>query len=199
MVMSDGALLIRPTLFALCNGALYKCDKNRFGKVDVMLGWLKRVISTFRGLEGQAAADDEPTVWLPEWTAFLLTKVAFYRVLSDEDKTLFNRRVILFLSTTAVYSGQFEVTDNDRLLVAASAIVPVWGFSKWHYFNLQTVYLPPAAFNINIEFGQPDSCITGMVGSGKMANNLCLAGRRYIRALRIVKISRTWVFMSLCI
>ena len=140
-----------------------------------MLGWVKRVVSAFFGLGAKNTVNEVSTVWLPEWTAFLLAKVAFYRVLTEDDKNLFNQRVLLFLSTTRVESGQFEVSDNDRLLVAASAIIPVWGFKKWHYFNLETVYLLPAAFNEDIEFGQPSSRITGMVGSGKMANKLVLS------------------------
>jgi len=114
-------------------------------------------------------------VWPVAWTEFLLAKVAFYRVLDEQEKTLFHQRVMLFLNTTEIESGQFEVTDHDRLLVAASAIIPVWAFKKWHYFNLKTVYLLPAAFNENIEFGQPDSCITGMVGTGVMSNKLVLS------------------------
>lgn len=137
-----------------------------------MLGWIKGLVRVFRGEQDTA---DAASAWLPEWTAFLLEKVAFYRVLDEDERRLFNRRVLLFLSTTAVESGQLEVTDNDRLLVAASAIIPVWAFEHWHYFNLKTVYLLPAAFNEDIEFGQPDSCITGMVGTGKMANKLVLS------------------------
>ncbi|SMF06287.1 hypothetical protein SAMN02745866_00487 [Alteromonadaceae bacterium Bs31] len=140
-----------------------------------MLRWLKRVVRAFFGLERQQRPSEASAVWLPEWSAFLLEKVAFYRVLDDDEKNLFQQRILLFLSTTRVESGQFEVTDNDRLLVASSAIIPVWSFKKWHYFNLEAVFLLPAAFNENIEFGQPDSCITGMVGSGKMANKLVLS------------------------
>jgi Mlc titration factor MtfA (ptsG expression regulator) len=104
-----------------------------------------------------------------------ITLFCFYRVLNTEVRLLFNQRVLLFLSTTAVESGQLEVIDNDRLLVADSAIIPVWGFKQWHYFNLKTVYLLPTTFNENIEFGKPDSLITGMVGTGQMANKLVLS------------------------
>ena len=112
--------------------------------------------------------------WQQRWSDFLTDKVAFYRVLSEEDKTLFNQRVFLFLQTTTVEAGQFEVTDEDRLLVAASAIIPVWGFPKWHYFNLKSVVLVPAAFNMEFQCGQPDSNITGMVGTGPMSGKMVL-------------------------
>ncbi len=116
----------------------------------------------------------KPIQWRPEWSRFLMDKVAFYRALNESDRNLFEQRVVLFLQTTAVEAGQFEVTDEDRLLVAASAIIPVWGFPKWHYFNLRAVYLLPAAFNDRFECGQPDSLITGMVGTGPMSGKMAL-------------------------
>lgn len=113
--------------------------------------------------------------WQPKWSAYLNDKVAFYRTLSKEDKCLFDERARLFLETTSVEAGQFEVTDEDRLLVAASAVIPVWGFPDWHYFNIQKVFLLPASFNEQFECGQPDSLITGMVGTGPMSGKLALS------------------------
>lgn len=118
----------------------------------------------------------EPTSqWQHLWTDFLSQKVAFYRVLSEQDRTLFHQRVLLFLQTTAIEAGQFEVNDEDRLLVAASAIIPVWGFPKWHYFNLKAVFLLPGPFNKQFECGMPDSSISGMVGTGPMAGKMALS------------------------
>ncbi len=113
--------------------------------------------------------------WLPHWSAYLNDKVAFYRTLSKEDKSLFEERARLFLETTMVEAGQLEVTDEDKLLVAASAVIPVWGFPDWHYFNTRKVFLLPASFNEQFECGQPDSLITGMVGTGPMAGKLALS------------------------
>ena len=127
----------------------------------------------FVSLLGSKAPWD-PAQWDSSWSRFLADKVAFYRSLNDEDKVLFHQRVMLFLETTTVEAGQFDVTDGDRLLVAASAIIPVWGFPKWHYFNLRTVCLLPAAFNDRFECGQPDSHITGMVGTGPMNGKMVL-------------------------
>lgn len=113
--------------------------------------------------------------WQPAWSQFLLNKVAFYRGLNPSDRKTFEQRMQLFLLTTEVEAGVSGVTEEDRLLVAASAIIPVWGFPKWHYFNLRTVYLLDNAFNENLEFGLPDSCITGMVGTGRLAGKLVLS------------------------
>ncbi len=113
--------------------------------------------------------------WQQSWSDFLNDKVVFYRTLNDKDKILFQQRSLLFLQTTAVEAGQIEVSDEDCLLVAASAIIPVWGFPKWHYFNLRAVYLFPGVFNENFECGQPDSTISGMVGTGPMTGKMALS------------------------
>jgi len=113
--------------------------------------------------------------WQASWTAYLNESVTFYRTLSESDKSIFEKRVRLFLETTPVEAGQVEVTDEDRLLVAASAVIPVWGFPDWHYFNVKKVFLLPASFNERFECGQPDSLITGMVGTGPMSGKLALS------------------------
>tara|TARA_R110001592_G_scaffold336019_1_gene621111 strand:+ start:10261 stop:11052 length:792 start_codon:yes stop_codon:yes gene_type:complete len=113
--------------------------------------------------------------WQPEWSSFLDEKVIFYQTLDQKDKKIFEERVRLFLETTPVEAGQFEVNDEDKLLVASSAIIPVWGFPDWDYFNVQKVYLLPAAFNEQFECGQADSVFTGMVGKGPMSGKLALS------------------------
>jgi len=136
-----------------------------------MIACFKRIVGRFFGV--RQASKTVP--WQQPWSTFLTEKVAFYRMLSEADKLLFHQRVLLFLQTTAVEAGQFDVTDEDRLLVAASAIIPVWGFPRWHYFNLNTVFLLPAAFNENFECSELDSKITGMVGTGPMSGKMALS------------------------
>lgn len=135
--------------------------------IDTLKRWLTEFLS--------AKPTTKDIAWQQEWTDFLNEKVAFYRTLDGEDKALFNQRVILFLQTTSIESGQFEVTEEDALLVAASAIIPVWGFPKWHYFNLKAVYLLPGSFNGDFVCGQPDSTISGMVGTGPMSGKMALS------------------------
>ena len=99
----------------------------------------------------------------------------FYQSLNQADQLLFNKRVLLFLDTTRIESYDDIVTDQDRLLIAASAVIPVWGFPKWHYFNLKAVHLIPASFNANFQIGQADSVIAGMVGTGLMSGKMVLS------------------------
>lgn len=135
---------------------------------------MQNLISTLKTWLGLAPSKSI-IQWQKSWSAFLEEHVGFYRQLGESDKRLFEQRVILFLETTRIEAGQFEVTDEDRLLVAASAVIPVWAFDGWQYFNLEAVFLLPQAFNSHLEFNQPDSLITGMVGTGVMAGKLVLS------------------------
>jgi MtfA peptidase len=117
----------------------------------------------------------EPQPWQEHWSKLLEHHVAFYRQLPVEQRMEFERRITLFWQTTEIVAGQFEVEDLDRLLVAASAIIPVWSFPNWHYLNLKTVYLLPASFNQRFECGKLDSVMTGMVGTGPMSGKMALS------------------------
>ena len=135
------------------------------------MGLISNLIQYFRGRQRPS-----PTLlWQPNWSAFLTQSVAFYRVLTPENRKLFEQRIRLFLLTTTVEASAFEVTDEDCLLVAASAIIPVWGFPDWHYFNLKSVFLMPNAFNESFQCGQPDSLFTGLVGTGPMSGKMVLS------------------------
>ncbi|MAD46494.1 MAG: peptidase [Oceanospirillaceae bacterium] len=139
-----------------------------------MAGIFKRLGQRiFRWLDGEPLPLPE---WQPGWSDYLQDKVVFYRTLTDADKETFEYRVRHFLATTAVEGGiQVRVTDEDRLLVAASAIIPVWAFPDWHYFNVRSVFLLPGLFNARFECGEKDSLISGMVGTGPMAGKLALS------------------------
>lgn len=136
-----------------------------------MISVIKKLLGKFFSPKPKAS----DVVWQQRWSDILQKKVAFYRVLNDRDKALFHQRVLLFLETTAIEAGQFEITEEDALLVAASAIIPVWGFPNWHYFNLKAVYLLPSSFNAQFECGKPDSNISGMVGTGPFTGKMALS------------------------
>jgi len=124
----------------------------------------------------EPAAAVHSKIWQAQWSSFLQQKVSFYRNLSTEDKLCFEQRCVLFLATTRVEGSQdVTVVDNDKLLVAASAIIPVWGFPGWHYFNIENVILLPSRFNEQYQYGMPDSRISGMVGTGVMSGKMVLS------------------------
>jgi MtfA peptidase len=119
--------------------------------------------------------NDVTEVLAPKSQNYLNQQVSFYRRLNALDKLLFEKRILLFLETTAVVGEGVEVSDEDKLLVAASAIIPVWSFLDWHYFNLHTVILVPTAFNHQHQHGQADSSILGMVGTGPLSGKMVLS------------------------
>ncbi len=121
-------------------------------------------------------AANHAQTWQQAWSDFLENTVNFYRNLSQEDKICFEQRCLLFLETTRVEgSVDVEITDNDRLMVAASAIIPVWGFKGWHYFNIESVILLPSRFNEKYQYGLADSRMSGMVGTGEMSGKMVLS------------------------
>ena len=138
----------------------------------------KSLYNTLRSLLGLAPNKHFTQLcqWQENWSVYLSQNVDFYRLLSAEDKKVFEQRIQLFWQTTVIEgSVDVDVSDEDRLLVAAAAIIPVWAFPGWHYFNLKTVFLLPAAFNHDFICAQPDSLITGMVGTGPMAGKMALS------------------------
>lgn len=139
-----------------------------------MLSMINKAFVSLKSLLGFKAPEPQFS-WLPEWSDFLNFQVRFYEVLSEEDKKIFEQRCLMFMNSTRVEAGAFEVTNEDRLLVAASAVIPVWGFPEWHYFNLVAVFLLPGAFNDKFECLQPDSNYIGMVGEGPMAGKMALS------------------------
>ncbi len=109
--------------------------------------------------------------------AILTSMVAFYRLLTKEQKETFRERVRDFLARTKITGvGDTVVTDMDRLLIGASAIIPIFSFPDWRYNNLNEVLLVEGTFNkgdLNIDGSYQD--LLGMVGSGAMQREMILS------------------------
>lgn len=110
-----------------------------------------------------------------DWKAYLQNKVDFYRHLKGEERTSFEKRVQHFLNTTRITGISIDVNIEDKLLVAASAIIPVFAFPEWEYLNLTEVLLYPDSFNDKFQSDTQDSNILGMVGSGYMEGKMILS------------------------
>jgi len=119
----------------------------------------------------------EKTVLLPANDVSMLEQhVHFYQRLSPEQKKSFESRVRDFLDRTAITGIGTEVTDLDRVLVAASAIIPIFAFPDWRYNNIDEVLLYPDRFNSTYEQdGENDRNILGMVGNGAMNRQMILS------------------------
>jgi Mlc titration factor MtfA (ptsG expression regulator) len=110
-----------------------------------------------------------------EWKKFLEKKVEFYRELYETEKAQFEQRIQLFLSEVKIIGVNTEINKQDKLLVAASAVIPVFSFPNWRYRGLREVLLYPGMFNERYEIGKPDCRISGMVGTGVMEGKMILS------------------------
>lgn len=113
--------------------------------------------------------------FLPEWRIVLIEKVAFYNGLSAEDKTWFESDVLHFLSHVRITGIDVKIDDTDRILVAASAVIPIFAFKEWRYNNITEVLLYPSSFNEKFETAGEDRRILGMVGEGPMNGTMILS------------------------
>ena len=84
-----------------------------------------------------------------EWRHLLASNVAFYNTLTRRQKKGFEKRIAVFLAQVNVAGIETEVDDLSRLLIAASAVIPTWGFKDWEYPNLGEVYLTDGAVAVH--------------------------------------------------
>lgn len=115
------------------------------------------------------------------WKVILNEKVAYYHVLSEEEKLRFEDKVLEFLNDVRVTGIDIRVDDTDRLLVASSAIIPIFGFKDWKYNNIDEVLIYPSSFNERFETEGEDRRILGMVGEGAMNGTMILSKQALIQ------------------
>lgn len=117
---------------------------------------------------------------VPEgWTSLLEQHVLFYKKLKTADKQRFVKKMGLFLGSVKIMGVDFELDDLDRILVASSAIIPVFRFDNWCYPNIKEVIVYPDYFNYNLEFNSKSKnrTIGGLVGTGVFKNKMILSRR----------------------
>lgn len=116
-----------------------------------------------------------PFVAPKKWDQVLSERVNFYKNLSDADKLRFKNDIANFLSEVRITGIKTKVSIEDRLLVASSAVIPLFGFPAWTYRHLDEVLLYPESFDRNFNIGSKNEIITGMVGNGAMEGKVILS------------------------
>jgi MtfA peptidase len=109
------------------------------------------------------------------YKALLEAQVDFYQKLNATDKKKFEGRLSAFLDDTRIEAVGTELTALDRVLIASSAIIPIFGFPGWKYKNLTNVILYPDTFDHEFQFEGGGRNILGMVGSGYMNGQMLLS------------------------
>lgn len=119
--------------------------------------------------------------FLPAWRMILREKVSFYNSLSEEDKLKFETRILGFLNEVRITGISVTINDSDRVLTAASAIIPIFGFDNWKYNSINEVLIYPDAFNERFQTAGEGRHITGMVGEGAMNGTMILSKNALIQ------------------
>ncbi len=111
------------------------------------------------------------------WKAILEAEVLFYQKLSTANKTAFKTKMLSFLNKTNIEAVGFVLEEKDVVLVAASAIIPVFHFKNFSYSNLRTVLIYPDYFDKDLNIEGPNRNIAGLVGTGRFENQMILSRR----------------------
>jgi len=110
------------------------------------------------------------------WEQVLQSHVAFFRALPAQEKERFRELVKVFLDEVRVTGIQTEVDDTIRVLVAASAAIPIFGFHDWEYHRLGEVLVYPESFGDEYQTtGSADETTLGMVGLKQLRGVMILS------------------------
>ena len=116
-----------------------------------------------------------PAEFPEKWRQILLTEVPYYQWLDAAERKHFENGILRFLTRVRITGVQVDVDLTDKLLVASSAVIPVFGFPDWHYSFLNEVLLYPASFDQSYDINSKEEIILGMVGSGSMEGKMILS------------------------
>lgn len=106
------------------------------------------------------------TPMLPSWRGILDDHVRYYRRLNPPERERFEHLLRIFLAEKEIVACGVEVDDLTRVLIGASAVIPIFGFPAFEYGMLDTILVHPHPFGIpqaRHEL-QKDEMALGMVG-----------------------------------
>ena len=110
------------------------------------------------------------------WEGILNSRVAYFGALNEHDKQRFRNLVKVFLDETRITGIRTDVDETTRVLVAASAIIPVFRFEQWEYSRLGEVLIYPDSFDDRYQSeGDTDRNTLGMVGAGHLSGVMILS------------------------
>ncbi len=122
------------------------------------------------------------------WETILQREVPFFQTLDESEKDHFREEVRIFLSEKRITGIKTTVDDTVRVLVAASAIIPIFGFPGWEWDQISEVLLYPTTFNDQYEIGRVgNQDVLGMVGTGAMNRMMILSKPDLLRDFRVTQ------------
>jgi Mlc titration factor MtfA (ptsG expression regulator) len=137
-----------------------------------------------RKIRRRAALLKEP--FPPIWETTLQREVPFFQALDESDKDRFREEVHIFLDEKRITGIKTSIDDTVRVLVAASAIIPIFGFPGWEWDQIHEVLIYPTSFSEHYETGKNRGAdILGMVGSGAMSRMMILSKPDLLNGFRL--------------
>ena len=98
-----------------------------------------------------------------EWREILSELVLFYRMLGDDDKHYFEKKVQIFLSEKIITGIETEIDDSTKLLIASAAIIPVFRIEDWEYDTVGEILVYPDRFDNDYNYKSGERDVLGMV------------------------------------
>ncbi len=119
-----------------------------------------------------------------DWRLFLNEYVKFYQNLNDWKKTEFEKRIKFFLASKRIVPIDTEIDADVKLMVAVSALIPMFEFPEYNYPHLREVLIYPNSFDEKFRteryWGHEEN-VVGMVGNRFMNSTMILSKPDLIR------------------
>ncbi|MEC4890475.1 MAG: zinc-dependent peptidase [Nitrospira sp.] len=109
-----------------------------------------------------------------EWERILRERVAFFTALDKAGQSRFRQLVQIFLDEVRITGIRTEVDETIRVLVAASAVIPIFGFHDWEYHQLREVLIYPDTFDDAYQHTS-EASIVGMAGLHHLSGVMILS------------------------
>lgn len=118
---------------------------------------------------------------LPDYLKPLLEEhVLFYQKLHEADKDRFANRVFRFLQKVTINGVGTTVEELDKVLIGASAVIPIFAFPNWTNRNIRYILLYLDTFNEKFQPEGDHRYMLGMVGEGAY-NQMMLLSQHALR------------------
>ena len=142
-------------------------------QIAIILLFIAAIIYSVRFLSSNKKATVKNAVVAAEED---VVDILFYQKLNEVDKKRFLKEVNSFLQRINITAINTDITDIDKIHVAASAVIPMFAFEGWEYPHLEEVLLYNDHFNMGFETeGNDDRNIMGLVGTGMYKNKMLLS------------------------
>ena len=121
----------------------------------------------------------------PAWETVLQRDVVFFRALDPQARQRFRRDLQVFLGETRITGIKAPIDTTTRVLAAASAVIPIFGFPEWEWDQINEVLVYPTRFDDEFSFGDRQGHnILGMVGTGSLNRLMILSKPDLINGFR---------------